>query len=106
MRCNKFEKLFLQEDETELLEHIKSCDECREEYEKFEKISSLVKETRPLFQKEKFRQKQVAISLVAGFSLFILTGFVVFNWLPNYNYDKAIESEIYPTDEYGLMELY
>ena len=44
--------------------------------------------------------------MVAGVTLFILTGFVLMSWLPDYNYDQAIASEIYPTDEYGLMELY
>ncbi|MCR4880902.1 MAG: hypothetical protein K6A44_03005 [bacterium] len=108
MNCDKFEKLFTQEDETELLEHIKTCEECRKEYEKFQKIGSLVKEAKPLFEKEKVKSltNKIALSMVAGVSFFILTGFVILSWLPNYNYDKAVESDIYPVDEYGLVELF
>jgi len=104
MNCDKFEKLFTQEDETELLEHIKVCPECRQKYEQFNKISELVKETKPLFLKEKRMKKNLAISLVAGVTFFILSGFVVMSWLPSYNYNQAIASEIYPTDEYGLVD--
>lgn len=108
MSCDKFEKLFTQDDETELLKHIQECDECRKEYEKFQKVGSLVKEAKPLFEKEKSKSitNKIALSMVAGVSFFILTGFVLMSWLPNYNYDKAVESDIYPVDEYGLVELF
>ena len=104
--CEKFEELFLQEDETELLEHIKSCEDCRREYEKMQAVSNLVKEAKPLFKKERFQKRNVALSIAAGFTFFILAGFVVMSWLPNYNYDQAVASELYPEDEYGLIALY
>ena len=90
------------------MEHIKTCEECRREYEEFEKIGSLVKEAKPLFEKEKVKSLtgKIALSMVAGVSFIILTGFVVMSWLPNYNYDKAVSSDIYPVDEYGLVELF
>lgn len=110
MNCDKFEKLFTQKDETELLKHIETCDECRQEYEKFQAIGNLVKEAKPLFEKEKAKSKslrrKIALSMVAGMSFFCLTGFVLMSWLPNYNYDKAVSSDIYPVDEYGLVELF
>ena len=106
MGCNKFEKLFTQEDETELLEHIKTCEECRKQYEEFQKVSNLVKEAKPLFMKEKFQKRKIAFSMVAGVTILSLTGFLLLNWLPYYHYDQAIASDIYPTDEYGLLELY
>ena len=106
MGCDKFEKLFTQEDETELLEHIKTCEECRKQYEEFQKVSNLVKEAKPLFMKEKFQKRKVAFSMVAGVTILSLTGFLLLNWLPYYQYDQAIASDIYPTDEYGLLELY
>ena len=106
MSCDKFEKLFTQEDETELLEHIKTCPECRAQYEKFQKVSNLVKEAKPLFLREKFQTKKIALSMVAGVTLLCLTGFLLLSWLPYYNYDQAIASDIYPTDEYGLVEFY
>ena len=70
--------------------------------------SKLIKEAKPLFEKEKVKSltSKVALSMVAGVSFFILTGFVVLSWLPNYNYDKAVSSDIYPVDEYGLVELF
>ena len=95
MSCGKFEKLFLQEDETELLEHIKSCEDCRKEYEKFQKVSDLVKSAKPLYLKEKFQKRNIALSMVAGVTLFILTGFVLMSWLPDYNYDQDILALMY-----------
>ena len=106
MSCDKFEKLFIQEDESELLAHIQECEECRKEYEKMQAISSLVKEAKPLFKKDNVIRHRFAISMVAGATLFCLTGFLLLSWLPYYNYDQAIASDIYPTDEYGLVELY
>ena len=106
MSCDKFEQLFCKADETELLEHIKTCEDCKKEYEKMQAVSKLVKEAKPLFKKEKFAKKKIAVSIAAGVMLFCLTGFAVMSWLPDYNYDLAMESEIYPTDEYGLVELY
>ena len=90
MSCDKFEKLFIQEDETELLEHIKECAECREEYERMQAISNLVKEAKPLFQKDKIKRHRFAISMVAGMTLLCLTGFLMLSWLPYYNYEQAI----------------
>lgn len=106
MSCDKFEKLFIQEDETELLEHIKECEHCRKEYEQMQKVSMLVKEAKPLFKKDNIIKHRFAISMVAGATLFCLTGFLMLSWLPYYNYDQAVASELYPTDEYGLVELY
>ena len=106
MGCDKFEKLFTQEDETELLEHIKTCEDCRKQYEEFQKVSNLVKEAKPLFMKEKFQKHKVTFSMVAGVTILSLTGFLLLNWLPYYQDDQAIASDIYPTDEYGLLELY
>ncbi len=106
MSCDKFEKLFTKEDETELIDHIKSCEDCRREYEKMQAVSKLVKEAKPLFEKSKIIRRRFTISMVAAATLFCLTGFLLLNWLPYYNYDQAIASEIYPTDEYGLVELY
>ena len=106
MSCDKFEKLFTQEDETELLEHIQNCEECRREYEKMQAVSSLVKEAKPLFKKDNVIRQRFAISMVAVATLFCLTGFLLLSWLPYFNYEQEMASEIYPTDEYGLVELY
>ncbi len=106
MSCDKFEKLFTQEDETELLEHIKSCEDCRREYEKMQAVSNLVKEAKPLFKKGDVIRQRVAITMVAGVTLFCLSGFLLLNWYPSYNYQQEMASELYPTDEYGLVELY
>ena len=106
MNCKKFEELFIKEDETELLEHIQNCEECKEEYEKMIKVSNLVKEAKPLFKKENKLKQNFALAMVASVTVCSLTGFLLLSWLPYYNYDSAIASDIYPTDEYGLIELY
>ena len=69
-------------------------------------VSSLLKEAKPLFRKEKVRKRKMAMAMVAGVTFFSLTGFLLMNWLPYYEYDQASISEVYPTDEYGLINLY
>ena len=43
--CNKFEELFILDDEKQLLEHIMSCEDCRKEYEEMKAVTSLIQES-------------------------------------------------------------
>lgn len=111
-KCDKFEKLFIQEDETLLLEHIKTCEDCRIEYEKMEKVSGLVKEVSFVYR----RQRQIKTN-VLGFAASFLILFLSFFAIQFQNPDSFMNETVayltggeytyeqmgLPVDDYGFI---
>ena len=108
-KCSKLEGLFIFSNENELQKHIAECDECRAEYEKMQKVSDLIQEVKPYYQKKKNNLRKyravAALLLVVFFSATF--GFV-------YNDDELKDSLMYgetltaedygfPVDSYGLL---
>ena len=104
--CNKFEELFIQDDEKQLLEHIMSCEDCRKEYEQMNAVSALIKEAKPYIKRKQREYLKMSAVMVAGMLIIGLTSFTFINYMPTYKYETAISSDVYPVDEYGLVELY
>jgi len=114
-KCGKFEELFIKEDETELLEHIKTCKECAVEYENMQKVSNLVKEVSFTFRKDlrKRHAKTKILSIAAVFFTACLTFFAIQFTNPNSylndtiayikGYDYTYEQMGLPVDDYGLI---
>lgn len=104
MSCDKFEKLFIQDTEDELLEHIQSCEVCMLEYKKMKKTESLIQEVRPLLQKQK--NKIAYAKIAAAFALVIVSSFVIMNnfYAPKLCYEDS-NSAVMPVDEYGLLDI-
>lgn len=104
MNCDKFEKLFIQETQDELLNHIKSCETCLIEYKKMLKTESLIKEVKPVFISQKRTLSFARIA--ASFALIAISSFIVLNnlYVPKLSYEETISSS-FPTDEYGLLDL-
>ncbi len=114
-KCGRYEELFIKEDETELLEHIKTCSECAAEYENMQKVSSLVKEVSFTFKKDlrKKRAKTKILSIAAVF----FTACLAFFTIQFTNPDSYVNSTIayitgrdftyeqmgLPVDDYGLI---
>lgn len=107
-KCDKYETLFIFSKDDYFNEHLSNCSECSDEHEKMLKVSSLVKEVKPLYlAKEKRIQAQ---KLVASFLLFICcVGFIGIS-INNERHSRlqnAQESVIakmgLPVDEYGLL---
>lgn len=114
-KCDKYEALFVFNNDEALYEHIKNCPDCKREHEKYQKISSLVKEVAPEYLKrqEQNKHKSAALKKVACFLILLagLSGYTGYN-IYDYNsfqVSSADESYIYnmglPTDEYGFLEL-
>jgi len=104
MNCDKFEKLFIQENETELLEHIKTCETCMAEYKQMLKTQEVIKEAKPYFErKEKSRN---FAKIAAAIGLIAVSSFVIFsvNFVPKVSYEDSV-SNAFPVDEYGLLDI-
>lgn len=114
-KCNKYEALFVFNNEEALYEHIQNCPDCKSEHEKQLKVSLLVKEVAGEYLKKREQNKKmmtllkkVACFLVVIAGLSCYTGYSVYDY-NSFQVSSADESYIYnmglPTDEYGLLEL-
>ncbi|MCX4274950.1 MAG: hypothetical protein OSJ27_04105 [Candidatus Gastranaerophilales bacterium] len=111
-KCGKYEELFIKEDETELLEHIKICSECREEHENMQKVSNLVNEVSFTFKRKKRMQAKV-MKIAAVFFLAFLTFFTIQLVNPDSYMNETVayltgEDYTYeqmglPVDDYGFI---
>lgn len=117
-KCNKFEELFINNDEKVLLEHIKTCEECRIEYKKMEDVSSLIKEVKPLYINTKKKRPSVHIkenifTLAASFLIIFLAFFAIQVSTPESFVNETIasisdsdytyEQMGLPVDEFGFI---
>ena len=110
-KCTKFEALFTFRPEEELLEHIKTCDDCREEYEKMQKVTSLIQEVRPQLRERRKNLAKVKVACAMFMVLFAGTtlGLINFNTeiSDTLKYGSELTSEDlgFPVDSYGLISL-
>lgn len=114
-KCDKYEAFFVFQNEEAFNNHIKECPDCREEHEKYLKVSSLVKEVAPIYLKKYKTGKVKALKrLVCCFVLFIgltasYTGYYMYNDYTVQMYgaeDSAYVSAMgLPVDDYGFLEL-
>ncbi len=112
-KCNKYEGLFVFRNEEELNEHLKECPECREEHEKQQKVSALIKEVAPVYLNKKHQEKSLLIKKFACcFILFAAISSVAgYKMYEDYNYQASLSDDSYiqmmglPTDEYGFFEI-
>lgn len=108
-KCTKFEGLFTFGTEEDLLKHIEECDDCKHEYEKMQKISSLVQEVRPYYRKKRKNSKmlKIACSLLLFAFLGTGVGLVSFNTdisdTLKYGTTLSAEDLGFPVDSYGLI---
>ena len=106
-KCNKFEALFTFSDEETLMKHIAECDDCREEYEKMNKITDLIKEVAPHYKKDRFKPLKVACIffgiMIGGTTLEIAN--MNYNIIDSVKYGQQFTAEDlgFQTDEYGLL---
>ena len=112
-KCNKYEAIFVFGGEDAIKAHIEECPDCREEYEKYLKVSSLVKEVAPVYLKKQEQKRISAIKkLACCFILLVgLTGFTGYKIYDDNSFQVNTVDESYigtlglPTDEYGFLEI-
>jgi len=108
-KCTKYESLFTFRSEEELLEHIKTCPDCKAEHEKMQKVSALISEVKPYFKK---KRKDIA-KLKAACALFVIVTCTATFGVLNFNTDVSdtlkygttlsAEDLGFPVDSYGLI---
>lgn len=108
-KCTKFEALFTFRSEEELLDHIKSCPDCKAEYEKMQKVSNLIQEVKPYFVKKRTNVLRAkAACAIVLFAMCALTfGVISLNTdiSDTLKYGTTLSSEDFgfPVDDYGLI---
>ena len=112
-KCNKYEAFYVFQNEEAFNNHLEECSDCRQEHEKYLKVSQLVKEVAPAYLEKKKREKTNLLKHAACF-LIVLTGFIGYNGYKVYQ-DNSFQvnsvEESYintmglPTDDYGFLEL-
>ena len=108
-KCTKFEGLFVFSNQ-EFDSHLESCEDCRLEKEKFDKISALIKEAKPLYfsQKKSFAKKTATVAVA---SLLLIAGslFTTMNYnsgmtnVAEYGDVMCAEDLGFPVDSWGLI---
>ena len=108
-KCSKYEGLFIFSDEKTLQEHIETCEECKLEHEKMQKVSDLLSEVK-LYYKGKKRRFQKLKAICAAFFLVIFstTGVVMYNdtdVMDSLMYGDTLSAEDlgFPVDSEGLL---
>ena len=108
-KCDKFQSLFIFSDE-KFKKHLEECEECRIEFEKFNKLSDIIQEAKPLYFKK--RNNQYKLRAAMGMSLLLLAGtFMVamdynsFGIADRIKYGETLCAEEYgfPVDSYGFI---
>ena len=108
-KCTKFESLFTFRSEDELLEHIKTCPECAQEYENMKKVSALIQEVKPYYQKKQSVSARIKAACVIMFLFLsgLTLGVVSLNTdvTDTLKYGTTLSSEDlgFPVDDYGLI---
>lgn len=108
-KCTKYEALFTFGSEEDLQKHIETCADCREQYEKMQKISSLVQEVKPHYRKKRSDKKilKIACSILLFAFLGTATGIMSTNTdisdTIKYGTTLSAEDLGFPVDSYGLI---
>ncbi len=110
-KCTKYESLFTFRSEDELMEHVNSCEDCKREHEQMQKVSELIQEVKPYFQKKRKNMAQLKVAcalflmIVCGTTL----GVINFNTdiADTLKYGETLTAEDLglPVDSYGLIYL-
>jgi len=109
-KCSKYESLFVFSNEEELKKHLEECEECRQEAETQEKVSSLLDEVK-MYYHAKNRQKRTRVRAVCAsvFLCFSLMSLGIFatndDIMDTLKYGDTLSAEDlgFPVDSYGLL---
>mgnify|MGYP006988851655 CR=1 FL=1 len=111
-KCSKYEEIFISSDNTEELEkHIQDCKECRVEYEKQKKVSSLLEEVKLYYyanrKKRMVRLRATCAIVFVMFSALSFAGIALTNedLMDTLKYGDTLSAEDlgFPVDSYGLL---
>lgn len=113
-KCKKYEALFIFKDEEAFNEHIETCEDCKQEHEKYLKVSQLVKSVADDYIKLEQKRKSNKIkSMACCFAMFVsLVSFSGYQMYDDYSFQISNIDNSYidtnlglPVDEYGFLEI-
>lgn len=108
-KCRQYEGLFIFQDEENLLEHIKTCEDCKSEYEKMKKVSSLIQEAAPLIKQKNKNKSRLKLACASFALIFLVSTLSVINLNTDirdkimYGHTLTVEDYGLPVDSYGLI---
>ncbi len=110
-KCSKYEALFVFSDNESFEKHLSECKECREEYEKQKKVSSLIDEVKLYYfakRKKRIAKLRTACAIVLMmFTVLSFLGTTLNNddLLDTLKYGDTLSAEDlgFPVDSYGLL---
>lgn len=108
-KCSKYESLFIFSDEETLKKHLEECEECRIEYEKQQKVSSLLDEVKMYYHSKNRRRSRIQAACIAIFMMFstLSLGLAITNddLMDEIRYGETLTAEDlgFPVDSYGLL---
>ena len=108
-KCSKYEGLFIFSNGKEFEEHLKDCQDCREEHEKMQRVSGLIQEVRPYYLKKKSKLRKLrAVAALLFIMLFSATFGVIYtneDLSDSLMYGETLTAEDlgFPVDSYGLL---
>lgn len=111
-KCN-YEAMFIFNDEASFKKHIEECPDCKNEHEKYMKVSALIKEAAPLYFKRQENKKKNALKKLACCLLLFLglaVSYTGYNTNSDDVYGNVWNDESYissiglPIDDYGFLD--
>ena len=110
-KCSKYESLFVFSDDETLEKHIAECEECKQEHEKQQKVSSLIDEVKLYYRaKRKKRMARLRAACAVVLMMFTVLSFVGVainddDILDTLKYGDTLSAEDlgFPVDSYGLL---
>lgn len=113
-KCDKYEAFFVFNNEEAFNAHMENCPDCKNEHEKYLKVSSLVKEVAPYYLSRCEKRRLSAVKkLACCFVLLVgITGFTGYKLYDDNSFQVNNVEDSYigttlglPTDEYGFLAI-
>ena len=108
-KCSKYEALYIFGNEETLKAHVETCEDCKKEQEKLDKVSDILKELRPYYIAKRKRKAQFKAACAVFAILFSGTTLGVINLntdisdMIKYGNTLSAEDLGFPVDSYGLI---
>lgn len=108
-KCTKYEALFTFGNEETLKEHVETCEDCRKEQERMDKVSELLREVKPYYIKKRKNTAKLKAACAMFAILFCGTTLGVLNFnsdisdIIKYGNTLSAEDLGLPVDVYGLL---
>ena len=110
-KCSKIEELFVSSSEEELQKHIQECEDCRAEYEKQQKVSSMLDEVK-MYYYAKRKQRTMRLRAACAVMFLVFSVISVTGWALNdddlmdtlkYGDTLSAEDLGFPVDSDGFL---